>query len=189
MGLPKALATCDDAVPWVTLAIDALRQGGCTHVAVAVGAHADEVAEIVTQAGASAVLVPDWKAGMAHTLAAGLDYLAGTTHQAALIHLVDLPDVTAPVIARVLAHARADVLARATFGGRAGHPVLAGRDHWGPLAHHLAATGNPQQGARDYLRAHHTVAVDCTDLASGGDVDSNYQPCPRCGGRSHNVRR
>ena len=48
-----------------------------------------------------------------------------------LVSLVDLPDVGADVVARVLA-ARAD-LARAAYDGSPGHPVLLGAAHLEPL--------------------------------------------------------
>ncbi len=61
---------------------------------------------------------------------------------------MDLPDVGDGVVRRVLAAGgRRDVLARASYDGVAGHPVLLGRGHWaGVLA---VATGD--RGARDYL--------------------------------------
>ena len=58
-------------------------------------------------------------------------------------------------------------LARAVYGGEPGHPVLVGRAHWRPLAD--AVRGDT--GAGPYLRAHAAVAVDCTDLGGGDDVD------------------
>ena len=66
----------------------------------------------------------------AASLRAGLGALAGRA-DAAVVTLVDLPDVRADVVRRVstAAPARA-TLARATYEGRPGHPVLLGRDHW-----------------------------------------------------------
>jgi CTP:molybdopterin cytidylyltransferase MocA len=87
---------------------------------------------------------------------------------AALVSLVDLPDVTHHVVRRVLA-AGADraALIRTTYDGRPGHPVLLGRDHW--VGVRAAAVGD--RGARDYLANHALVEVECGDLASGRDVD------------------
>jgi CTP:molybdopterin cytidylyltransferase MocA len=85
-----------------------------------------------------------------------------------LVTLVDLPDVTAEVVRRVASAATGpEVLARATYDGRPGHPVLLGRDHWAGVR--ASATGDA--GARDYLVAHDVVAVECGDLATGRDVD------------------
>jgi CTP:molybdopterin cytidylyltransferase MocA len=88
---------------------------------------------------------------------------------AALVTLVDLPDVSADVVRRVAAAATgADVLARAAYDGTPGHPVLIGRDHWAGVI--AAATGD--QGARDYLKPREVVLVECGDLATGRDVDT-----------------
>ena len=88
---------------------------------------------------------------------------------AAMIHLVDLPDVSAAVIARVRAEpVDPTTLRRATYDGRPGHPVLLGRDHWPGIVD--AARGD--RGARDYLAEHDHELVECGDLASGQDVDS-----------------
>lgn len=91
----------------------------------------------------------------------------------ALVHLVDLPDVGADCVARVLAAASDETaLARAWFAGRPGHPVALGRRHWGEAR--SAARGD--RGARDFLSAADVLAVDCTDLAGGGDVDLPSPP-------------
>ncbi len=60
------------------------------------------------------------------------------------------------------------MLARATYEGRPGHPVLLGRAHWDGVIE--AATGD--QGARGYLAGRDDVEpVECGDLATGLDVD------------------
>jgi CTP:molybdopterin cytidylyltransferase MocA len=60
-----------------------------------------------------------------------------------------------------------DVLARASFDGVPGHPVVIGRAHWAGVVE--SATGDV--GARDYLRAHEVLDVPCADVAVGTDVD------------------
>jgi nicotine blue oxidoreductase len=45
--------------------------------------------------------------------------------------------------------------------------VLIGRDHWAAVAH----TVRGDQGARAYLDTHDVRDVDCSDLATGRDVD------------------
>ena len=105
---------------------------------------------------------------MAHSLAAGLE-AAGATHaQAALVHLVDLPDVGADVVERLRGYATPAVLARAAYRNGPGHPVLIGREHWQGVIDE--ATGD--RGARGYLGGHTVTEVDCSDLASGIDIDS-----------------
>ena len=88
---------------------------------------------------------------------------------AALVTLVDLPDVGSDVVRRLLDRpVSADTLARATYDGTPGHPVLIGRDHWAGVIE--SATGD--RGARSYLGTHDVELVECGDLATGRDVDA-----------------
>ncbi len=166
MGMPKALVH-DEHGSWLVRAVRVLREGGCPRVVVVLGAGADEAEPLVAGlSGVSVVRSADWASGMGASLATGL---AATDGDAALVHLVDLPDVTSAVVARVLATGPTrGTLARASYDGRPGHPVLLGRDHWPGVA--AAATGD--RGARDYLARHDTSLLECGDLASGHDVDS-----------------
>lgn len=166
MGMPKALVH-DEHGSWLVRAVRVLREGGCSRVVVVLGAGADEAEPLVAGlSGVAVVRSADWASGMGASLATGLAAVDG---DAALVHLVDLPDVTSAVVARVLAPgAGASTLARASYDGRPGHPVLLGRDHWPGVAE--AATGD--RGARDYLARHPTALVECGDLARGHDVDT-----------------
>ncbi|MGH8916995.1 MAG: nucleotidyltransferase family protein, partial [Actinomycetes bacterium] len=122
-GMPKALV---DEGAWLRRAVAALTGAGCDPVLVVLGAAADRVAPLVPDA-ASTVLAPDWAEGMGDSLRAGLSALARSVEpqvQAALVHLVDLPDVDASVVGRLAAQAGPAVVARAVFRGRPGHPVL-----------------------------------------------------------------
>jgi CTP:molybdopterin cytidylyltransferase MocA len=185
--MPKALARADDGTPWLELACRALRDGGCEDVVVVLGARADEAHELVP-AAATAVVAADWASGISASLRAGLaaaesvpaDGATASARSAdgasgadvAVVSLVDLPGLRADAVRRVLAvsgepDAARHALARAVYGGEPGHPVLVGRAHWRPLAD--AVRGDT--GAGPYLRAHVAVAVDCTDLGGGDDVD------------------
>jgi len=160
MGVPKALV--DD---WLVRGVRALRDGGCDAVTVVLGADADRAAELLADVEAHVVVADDWAEGMGASLRAGL---AGLDDDAVLVSLVDLPDVDAEVVRRVLAAgADAATLRRATYDARPGHPVLIGRDHWAGVA----GTAVGDRGARDYLATHEVEAVECGDLASGLDVD------------------
>jgi len=174
MGMPKALVRDDAGRPWLTHAVSVLLEGGCDEVTVVLGASADEAEWVLADGlsdltGVHAVRALAWQAGMGASLRAGLREVAGTSHDAALVHLVDLPDVTAAVVARVLAETQpgASALARASYDGTPGHPVLLGRDHWAPVSD--AASGD--RGARLYLAVNDPQLVECGDLASGADVD------------------
>lgn len=166
-GGPKALA---HGGAWLRQALTALQDGGCSPVRVVLGAGADQAVAVLPDP-ALAVVTPDWDRGLSASLRAGLaalDRAAGPDCSAALVHLVDLPDVGAPVIRRVVALAAPAVVARASYLGRPGHPVLLGRDHWSAVA--TAATGD--HGARDWLAGRaDLVAVECGDLAHGRDTD------------------
>ncbi|GAA4628203.1 nucleotidyltransferase family protein [Cellulomonas oligotrophica] len=181
MGGPKALCRTPAGVPWLHLAVDALVGGGCDRVRVVLGAGADEARALVPER-AEVVVAHDWARGMGASLAAGLattpaDRAGGRPGPhpgpegpvAAVVTLVDLPELDARAVARVTARpVGPGDLRRAVFGTRPGHPVLVGRDHWAPLLPHL----HGDAGARGYLRDHPPVPVDCSDLPGGLDHDT-----------------
>lgn len=167
MGRPKATVVGADGEPWVARAVRVLRAGGCTQVHVVLGADADAARRLLPD-GVHVVLADDWRGGLSASLRAGLRALAPTSADAAMIHLVDLPDVGADVVRRVAeVGAGPATLARAEFFSRPGHPVLMGRDHWSACA----ATLSGDEGARAYLTPERVTAVACDDLASGRDQD------------------
>lgn len=172
-GGPKALRHHHDGRSWLATAVGALLDGGCQEVVVVLGAEAAAARDLLLASvrpgsRVSVVANSGWAEGMAGSLAAGLRAAAGPTRSAVLVHLVDLPDVDAAVVARVLGHASGPAaLARAGYTGRPGHPVLVGRDH----VPDLLATLTGDRGARAYLDAHDAVLVECGDLACGADVD------------------
>ena len=168
MGRPKALVRDDNGVSWLQRAVAALREGGCSEVVVVLGAMAEQARPLLDGGDVEVVVAADWAEGMSASLRAGLRSL-DTGADAALVSLVDLPDVGAAVVGRVGALAtRPDVLARAVYDGRPGHPVLLGRDHWTAVVD--SATGD--EGAKGYLAARRPTLVECGDLAAGHDVDS-----------------
>jgi CTP:molybdopterin cytidylyltransferase MocA len=91
--------------------------------------------------------------------------------------LVDLPDVGAEAVSRMVTLATPNALLRATYDGRPGHPVLIGTDHWQAVAETL----HGDRGARAYLDAHGVRDVSCDDLATGRDLDrpEDLQSPPR----------
>ncbi|MCK0117323.1 nucleotidyltransferase family protein [Isoptericola sp. S6320L] len=171
-GGPKGLARTTTGEPWVLRAVRMLQDAGCDDVLVAVGARGDEVAALVPPP-ARALGVEDWADGLAATLRAGLDAAATSDTDALVLTPVDTPDASPEAVRRVLdrsarvATTPADVLARAVYGGRPGHPVLLGRAHWAGVRAVLAG----DTGAGRYLAGHGALAVECGDLWSGRDVD------------------
>lgn len=157
-GQPKALV--DD---WLERAVDALADGGCTEVVVVLGAAADQATR---PRRARVVVATDWAEGRSASLRAGLADAAPTA-TAAVVSLVDLPDVGAAVTRRLLATpCTRTTLRRATYDGRPGHPVVLGRAHWPALSR---LTGDA--GAAGYLDLHVVDHVECGDLATGRDHD------------------
>ena len=176
MGGPKALLRDESGVPFVDRAVGRILDGGCDGVTVVLGAAADEVRALLDEAGwsqddAVSVVVADaWAEGMGASLRAGLTAVAAApvAVTAALVSLVDLPDVGDDVVRRVLGSGvDEDALARASYDGVAGHPVLLGRGHWAGVV----AVASGDRGARDYLRGRDVRLVECGDLATGRDVD------------------
>jgi CTP:molybdopterin cytidylyltransferase MocA len=167
MGTPKALVHDADGTSWLRRSARALLDGGCAPVLVVLGAGSEEARLLLEDLPIELVVADDWDEGMGASLRAGL--LAVGDTDAVLVSLVDLPDVGAPVVARVLASAAGRaVLARAAYDGEAGHPVLLGADHLAPLV----ATLHGDVGAKPYLAAHEVTLVECGDLATGADRDT-----------------
>ncbi|MDN4162584.1 nucleotidyltransferase family protein [Nocardioides abyssi] len=160
MGTPKALV--DD---WLARAVHVLTEGGCDRVTAVLGARADDALGLLPR-GAAYVVAQDWADGQSASLRAGLAAV-GPDADAALVTLVDLPDLVPGVVRRVAEHAAAGTLARAAYDGVPGHPVLLGRDHWAGV---LAETAG-DRGAKGYLATHDVALVECGDLATGADVD------------------
>jgi CTP:molybdopterin cytidylyltransferase MocA len=174
MGGPKSLLRDPHGVPYLDRAVGLLLDGGCAGVTVVLGASADDARALLDEAGwtsddtVDVVVAEDWDEGMGASLRAGLRALDGGDADAALVTLVDLPDVDEPVVRRVLAAGSGPAtLVRATYGGAPGHPVLIGREHW----EGVVATAAGDRGARTYFLSHEPVACECGDLATGRDLD------------------
>lgn len=167
MGKPKALVTGEDGAPWVVSSVQTLRDGGCHEIVVVIGAEADTVRALLAGQDVSIVEAADWADGMSASLRAGLESIAGRDAESVLVHLVDLPDVGPDVIARLLEKSAPNTLVRAMYEDKPGHPVLFGSDHWAAIAEEAAG----DQGAKDYLAVHSVVGMECSDLATGRDVD------------------
>lgn len=167
MGMPKALKRDPDGTSWLARSVGVLDEGGCTAVSVVLGASGP--AGEVSLPRTDYVHCPAWEEGIGASLACGLRHLATTDADAALVHLVDLPDVGAVVAQRILGDTvERGSLRRAVYDGVVGHPALIGRDHWAPLVAELAG----DRGAGAYLRRHSAQEIDCSDLATGVDVDA-----------------
>ncbi len=173
-GMPKALVEYQGSL-LVERAVRTAR-AVCDPVLVVLGAQAVEVWQRADLDGATVLANRDWETGMASSLRAGLEGLRGWPVPAgrggggivaALVTLVDMPDMTPAALDRLAGSAAPDALAVATYDGVRGHPVLLGREHWAGVAE--TATGD--EGARRYLATHEVTEVDCTGLADPLDLD------------------
>ena len=166
MGRPKALLSTPDGASWVTVASELLLDAGCDRVVVVLGASASSVI-MPTDASITSVVNADWASGMASSLRVGLEAagLDAAPDDAALVTVVDMPELPVAVARRVIATGAP--LASAVFDGRPGHPVLIAAEHWAPIA----ASVSGDHGARSYLDAHGVLDVECGDLYDGHDID------------------
>ena len=170
-GGPKALRI-ENGRSWLVMATESLLQAGCARVVVVLGARASDARALLPRdpsgrrdSRVDVAVATRWEEGMSHALRVGL---LAATGAAALITLVDLPDLPLAVYLRVLGAGQApEDLRQATFGGRPGHPVLIGAHHF--IAAADATTGD--RGASDYLAAMAVELVECGDLAEGLDRD------------------
>jgi molybdenum cofactor cytidylyltransferase len=168
-GGRKQLALLDRR-PLLEHALAAMAAAGLARVAVTLGAHADGIAAAVDLHGAHPVVVADWEEGMAASLRAGVAALASHA-DAIVVTLGDQPRISPATIARVAA-AGADgpqPAARATYGGRPGHPVLLRRELFDAVA---ALRGD--NGARELLASVAVREVACGD-GNPLDVDTREQ--------------
>ena len=164
-GGPKALVELDGE-RLVNRAVRVLGEGGLTSRYVVQGA-----ADLTGLAGAKVVDNPDWAEGMGSSLRVGLAAMPAAV-AAVLVVPVDQPGLTPAAVRRVADAAGEDLnsaLVVGTYAGRAGHPVLLGRDHWAAVT--AAAVGDV--GARPVLAAlaDLVVRVECADIGDGHDVD------------------
>jgi CTP:molybdopterin cytidylyltransferase MocA len=162
MGTPKALVG-----DWLTRGVDVLTAAGCSPVVVVLGAALQQAQALLHGRAVMVAAAADWSDGISASLRAGISAIpAGAS--AAVVTLVDLPDVGETVVRRVLERgAGPATLTRATYHGRPGHPVVLGRAHWPGIL----AAANGDVGARPYFEQHAPELVECADLASGRDVD------------------
>lgn len=169
MGGPKALVELGGE-PLVARALRALRGAGIDPRLVVLGAEAHRAEPVVaaTDPEAAVVVAPDWADGMGASLRAGLAVVPGDV-DAVLVLLVDTPGIGPAALARVAAVADRGRIARGSYHGRPGHPVLFGAAHLPGVA----AAAHDDVGARGYLADRDDVRpVEVGDVATRDDVDT-----------------
>jgi molybdenum cofactor cytidylyltransferase len=135
-------------------------------IVVVLGAHAEEVAERADLTEVETVIADDWREGISSSVRAGVDALADS--EALLITLGDQPFITPQVIAAIVDQIDApEPAARATYGGRPGHPVLVKRELYAALR---SLRGDA--GARDLLAKAGVREFECSHLCAPDDIDT-----------------
>lgn len=177
MGRSKALLPCgSDGVTFVSQLITSLRHGGTDDVVV-VGRAGDALltAEVL-RCGARLVENPDADRGQLSSLITGLNAVDRPGVHAVLVMPVDIPLVRAGTIALLTSAflTASSPIARTTFGGRHGHPVIFGRRVFDELRR-----ADPSLGAKAVLRAHAdqilNVEVDDEMVLRDVDTPEDYQ--------------
>ena len=136
---------------------------------VALGHEAEAILAAVDLQGARPVVCEGWRDGQAATLRCGLAALGDV--DAAVVVLGDQPRITREAVGAVAAAAGPEVpAARASYGGRPGHPVLLGRAL-------LARAGELRGdiGFRDLLGGVDVLEVEVGGLADPVDIDTQEE--------------
>ena len=165
MGSPKQTLQFRDESLLRRAALAALG-AGCRPVVVVTGANAELSRRELDGLDVREVFNPHWETGMASSIRAGVEALAGADADAVVLVLCDQPHVTAEVISDlVAAHlaTRRSVVA-STYGGSFGVPALFGRTLFAELARLEGAAGAKQVIKRHASEAHFLAFP-------GGEVD------------------
>ncbi len=123
-GSPKQLVRIDGRPMLHTVVSRAAEIAG-SQVTVVLGAHARELAPLLSHTTASVVVNRDWESGMASSIRAGVASLGGAA-EGLIIMLADQPAVTAEDLRRLLLAWRrhTDGIAAATYAGSVGVPAI-----------------------------------------------------------------
>jgi CTP:molybdopterin cytidylyltransferase MocA len=127
-------------------------------VVVVLGCCAQQLLERVEFMRATPVVCGEWSSGQAASLRCGLDALPEA--EKVIVTLGDEPLITSRAIERFV---DAPPGARATYGGRPGHPAVLG-----PEQRRLLHLLGGDRGARSLLDG---PEIECAELCSGSDVD------------------
>ena len=169
-GGPKALVDLDGEV-LVDRAIRMLADAGCAPVVVVLGAAAPDVVARARLDHAVVIVNDGWDEGIGSSLRCGLAALTDLRAAAAVIALVDQPQVTAAVVRRLVDGWRDGRPARvATYDGKRRNPVLLAAQVWAAVS----AVARDDEGARAWMRAHpdDVEEVACDDLGRPADIDT-----------------
>ncbi len=173
MGRPKALLPIGEAGTFLTRVIATLRSAGVDDVVVVLGHEAGAIAASLEARDVEARVVvnPDYDAGQLSSLVAGLRAVDRPGVAAALVTLVDIPQVATATVRAVLDRYRAThaPIVRPARDRRHGHPLIIDRSLFGAV---FAA--DPAVGVKPVIRAHASPVgeVDVDDEGAFRDFDT-----------------
>lgn len=167
MGGPNKLLARFGGKPLIRRIAEQAIASKAKSVIVVTGHRAGEITSALAGLEVRLVHNPDYSDGLATSLKAGIA-AAPESAAGALVLLADMPNVSAPVIDRLIDAFRARVgpaIVLPTFDGKRGNPVLWSRDFFPEL---LEVTGDT--GARHIL-ARHEDAVERVEIGSAASTD------------------
>ena len=170
----KLLIPGRDGKPMVARVVDNLLAAPLRPLIAVTGHRAPEIAAALAGRPVQFAAAPDWQAGLAASLRAGIAAVPAAC-RAALVCLGDMPLVTARMIAGLLEAYDPDegrLIVAPTFGGELGNPVLWDRRFFPEI---MALSGD--RGARALLDTHaeHLATVPMETDAVLRDVDTPAQ--------------
>ena len=179
VGRPKALLPVEGDT-FVSRIVKTLARGGADEVIVVVSPGGEADIQSALQGTNAPVTIVTNRAperGQLSSLIAALDSLAQRQVEAVLVTLVDLPLLSETTVRAVIDAYRQNnrpSIARATYRGAHGHPVLFDRSIFDELR-----AADPEVGAREVTHRHAAgicnVEVDDPGLANDVDTWSDYE--------------
>ena len=170
LGQPKALVSLNGQL-LVDRAVSVAKSAGCDPIVVVLGAAADDVVHKAALDGAIVVVNDGWAEGIGSSLRCGLSALADQHAAAAVVLLVDQPEIGVETVRRVIEtwRTRDAVAVVPTYDNQPRNPVLLTSSTWAEVA----ASARGDTGARAWLREHSSdvTTVACDDLGSDADID------------------
>ncbi|MFO1455788.1 MAG: nucleotidyltransferase family protein [Steroidobacteraceae bacterium] len=166
-GSPKQLVRIDGRPMLHAVVSRAVEVAGHS-VSVVLGAHAAELAPLLSHSPAGIVINRDWEQGMSSSIRAGLARLPGTA-DGVMILLVDQPSVTTEDLRRLVGAWRRqpDYLVAAQYGTTTGAPAIFPRWSFRELGELRG-----DRGAGALLQRHADRVVRVPIAAAALDVDT-----------------
>jgi molybdenum cofactor cytidylyltransferase len=171
-GRSKALLPVDQGgPPFVSRLVNLFRTAGVSEVLVVGRDNDAALREVVHGVSARFVVNADADRGQLSSLVAALDAIGALSVQGVIVMPVDIPLIQAATIASVRdAFLRGtSPIARATYQGRHGHPVV-----FGSAVFEELRRADPNAGAKTVVHAHadEILNVEVEDSAVLQDVDT-----------------